>query len=200
MNVTVIIAGILCGGMLVAAVFTLKDFKWSARSMARIGLVSGLTIVLYMIKLVPFPQGGGSSLLSILPIMILAVLFGRDEAMLSAIVVAFLKLMVAPPIYPMQIPLDYFGAMMAVPFVTLLGTTGTVRLLGGGIFAAVLSTFYSILSGVIFFGQYAPEGMHPWVYSTVYNVLGYGVEAALSVVVLILVMPVLKNRLQREVA
>lgn len=199
-NVTVVIAVALCVGMLVAAVLTLKDFKFTTRSLARIGVVSGVTIVLYMIKLVPFPQGGGCSLLSILPIMILAVIFGREEALLSAIVVAFLKLIVAPPFYPMQIPLDYFGAMMAVAFVTVFGRKTNLQLLAGAVFATALSAYYSILSGVIFFGQYAPEGMHPWLYSTVYNLLGYGVEAALSIIVLLVLVPLLKGRLNTEAA
>ena len=35
--------------------------------------------------------------------------------------------------------------------------------------AGSISTFVSIVSGVIFFGQYAPPGMNLWIYSIIYN-------------------------------
>ncbi|WP_459195573.1 energy-coupled thiamine transporter ThiT [Wukongibacter baidiensis] len=143
-------------------------------------------MVLYTIKLVPFPQGGGCSLLSILPIMLLSVLYGKKEALLSAIVVALLKIVVQPPYFVMQLPLDYFGAMMAVAYTPMFGTENKAKLALGASLAVMLSTFFSILSGTIFFGQFAPEGMNPWLYATIYNVTGYGVEASLSVLVLML--------------
>ncbi len=199
MSMAVIIAVFLCVGLFGVSLFTLKGFSWSVKSMTRIGVVSGVTIVLYMIKLVPFPQGGGCSLLSILPIMLLAVLYGKQEALFSAIVVALLKVVLAPPYFIMQLPLDYFGAMMAVAYVPMFGTDKKSKLLAGAITAAALSTFFSILSGTIFFGQYAPEGMNPWLYATVYNVLGYGVEASLSIVVLLLIAGKFKTKLTPEV-
>jgi len=156
--------------------------------------------VLYLIKLVPFPQGGGCSLLSILPIMMLAVLYGKQEALLSAIVVALLKVVIAPPYFVMQLPLDYFGAMMAIAYTPMFGTNSKIKLLAGATTAALASTFFSILSGTIFFGQYAPEGMNPWLYASVYNFLGYGVEAGLSIVVLLLIAGKFKAKLKPELA
>ncbi|WP_105614618.1 energy-coupled thiamine transporter ThiT [Vallitalea okinawensis] len=186
MNSAVIIAILLTSAVFFVSIRQLIGIQFNARLLTRVGLVSALTMVLYTIKLVPFPQGGGCSLLSILPIMLLAVLFGTEEALLSAIVVAFLKIIVQPPYFIMQLPLDYFGAMMAVAFVPMFGTKSKVKLgLGAGL-AVTLSTCFSILSGIIFFGEFAPEGMNTWLYSIVYNVTGYGVEAALSVLVLLL--------------
>lgn len=182
-----IMAWILTVAVFAFAGIRLAKFKWNTRSIARIGVVSGLTIVLYMIKLVPFPQGGGCSLLSILPIMILSVVFGMEEALICGIVVGLTKIVIAPPLFPMQIPLDYLGAMMAVGLTPMFGVDNPVKLFSGAVTASVISTFFSILSGIIFFGQFAPEGMNVWVYSTIYNVTGYGVEAALSIVVLMAV-------------
>ncbi len=179
-----IIAVILTIAVFAFAGIKLAKFKWNTRSIARIGVVSALTIVLYMIKLVPFPQGGGCSLLSILPIMILSVVFGMEEAIICGIVVGLTKIVIAPPYFPMQIPLDYLGAMMAIGLTPMFGVDSPVKLFSGALTATVISTFFSILSGIIFFGQFAPEGMNVWLYSTLYNVTGYGVEAALSLVVL----------------
>lgn len=184
MNVAIVLAVILTLAILVVSVIKLKSFKFGIKVMTRIGLVAAVTIVLYMIKLVPFPQGGGCSLLSILPIMMLSVLFGIEEGIVCAIVVASLKIVIQPPYYPLQLPLDYFGAMIAVAFTPIFGVDKKTKLLAGAIFATVLSTFFSVLSGVIFFGQFAPEGMDPWPYSIMYNFTGYGVEALLSIIVL----------------
>ena len=43
-----------------------------------------------------------------------------------------------------------------------------------------------VLSGVVYFGSYAPEGMSPWVYSLVYNLLTSGIEGAFSIAVVLL--------------
>ncbi|MBR2010054.1 MAG: energy-coupled thiamine transporter ThiT, partial [Peptococcaceae bacterium] len=52
--------------------------------------------------------------------------------------------------------------------------------------AVVLSVSCNIVSGAVYFGSYAPEGMNPWVYSIVYNLMSNGVEGALSILVLML--------------
>lgn len=52
--------------------------------------------------------------------------------------------------------------------------------------AVLLSVSCNILSGAIYFGSYAPEGMNPWIYSIVYNMMSNGLEGALSIFVLML--------------
>lgn len=165
----------------------LRGMKFDTKRVARIGIITALTLVLYMIKIVPFPQGGGCTLLSVLPIMVLSVLYGVEEALICAIVVGLTKIVIAPPYFPMQIPLDYLGGMIAIAFTPIFGVRSKGRLAAGAIFATLLSAFFSILSGVIFFGQFAPEGMNVWVYSAIYNLSGFGVEAALSIVALLFI-------------
>lgn len=184
MNLAVILSVILSLGILVATIKTLKEIKFDVRTISRIGVVAAITIVLYMIKIVPFPQGGGCSLLSILPIMILAVIFDTREALVCAIIVAFIKIVIQPPYYPMQIPLDYLGAMISVAFTPMFGTDKKSNLVTGALVASLLSISFSVLSGIIFFGEFAPKGTPVWIYSIVYNFLGYGVEALLSVIAL----------------
>lgn len=184
MDFVIILAVLFSVTIFIASIIKLKGVKLEAKSIARIGIVSAITIVLYMIKLVPFPQGGGCSLLSILPIMILSILFGMEEGILCAIVVASIKIIIQPPYYPLQLPLDYYGAMMAVAFTPLFGVDTKSKIIKGAIVASLVSTFFSVFSGTIFFGQFAPEGMNPFIYSLMYNFLGYGVEVSLSIVAL----------------
>jgi thiamine transporter len=97
MNFVIVLAVLFSVTIFIASMIKLKGVKLEAKSIARIGIVSAITIVLYMIKLVPFPQGGGCSLLSILPIMLLSILFGMEEGILCAIVVASIKIIIQPP-------------------------------------------------------------------------------------------------------
>jgi thiamine transporter len=54
-----------------------------------------------------------------------------------------------------------------------------------GYIAAVLGRFFfAVLSGVIFFGMYAPEGMNPLLYSISYNGFYLCAEGLLTLILL----------------
>jgi thiamine transporter len=76
------------------------------------------------------------------------------------------QLFVEPYIYhPAQVLLDYpiaFGALGLAGFFTNYALIGVA--------VAIFGRFIShLLSGVIFFAEYAPAGMSPVVYSAIYN-------------------------------
>ena len=187
MKIAVTLAIILTLVLFALSFKILKEFSFNTNSLARIGLMSAITIVLYMVKLVPFPQGGGFSFLSVLPIMILSTVFSIEEGLLCAIIVGTLKAVIQPPFFPLQLPLDYFGGMMAIAFTPIFGSSNRLKLVSGALVAGLLSIAFSILSGGIFFGQFAPEEMNPWMYSIGYNFLGYGVEVFLSIAILTII-------------
>ncbi len=180
----IILAVILTLGVLFSSIKVLRGYKFNPKSMTVIGIMAAITILLNLVKLVPFPQGGGFSLLSVLPIMILSIIYGMEEALLCAIIVAALQAILKPPFFPLQLPLDYFGSMMALAFTPMFGVVKKFNLTLGATLAGLLSIWFSVLSGVVFFGEFAPEGMNIWKYSIGYNFLGYGVEVLLSIIVL----------------
>ena len=54
-----------------------------------------------------------------------------------------------------------------------------------GYVVGVLGRFvFSTLSGVVFFGAYAPEGMNPWVYSSLYQGSYLGAEGIITLMIL----------------
>lgn len=122
MKIEIILSVILTLGIFVISTKKLKGFKVNTRGLTRIGIMAAITIVLYMIKLVPFPQGGGFSLLSVLPIMVLSITLGVEEAILCGIIVGGLKAILLPPIHPIQLALDYFCSMMVLGFTPIFGT------------------------------------------------------------------------------
>ncbi len=82
-------------------------------------------------------------------------------------------------VHPLQVLLDYpiaFGA---------LGLAGAFKKLPPlGVVVAIAGRFIShLLSGVIFFAQYAPEGQSPWLYSAIYNASYLLPELVVSLVV-----------------
>lgn len=184
MKIEIILSVILTVGIFGMSIKKLKGFKFNTKSLTRIGIMAAITIVLYMIKLVPFPQGGGFSLLSVLPIMVLSIVVGIEEAILCGIIVGGLKGVFLPPIHPIQLPLDYFCSMMVLGFAAIFGTDKKLQIILGASLVGLLSIICSVLSGVVFFWQFAPEGMNVWTYSIGYNFLGYGIEVLLSIIVL----------------
>ena len=65
-----------------------------------------------------------------------------------------------------------------------------------GYLVAIFGRFvFSFLSGVIFFGMYAPEGMNPAVYSAVYN--GSYIAAEGVITIILLMIPAVSNALKK---
>lgn len=94
---------------------------------------------------------------------------------------------------------------MLKSFVTTKGAwdDGSVRLTTSGVIAVVIVIIallvvavigryiFACISGVIFFGAYAPEGMNPLVYSLGYNA-SYLVPEAIVTLILVSLPPVAK--------
>jgi thiamine transporter len=79
--------------------------------------------------------------------------------------------------------LDYPLAFGALGFAGLLGGRKLGLIYGYliGLFSRYLC---AVLSGIIFFGQYAPEGFNAVTWSVYYNITYLGVEGALTIAVL----------------
>lgn len=184
MSLAVVLSIIFSLVFFIISIRSFKRMEFNVRVISRIAVVAALGIVLYMIKLVPFPQGGGFSLLSPVPIILLAILYGMDEALVCAVIVALVKIIIEPPYFPMQIPLDYLGSMVAISIAPMFGVDKKLNLVLGTTIALLISLFFNVLSGVVFFGEFAPEGMNLWKYSFIYNFSGSGVEALLSVILI----------------
>ena len=97
-------------------------------------------------------------------------------------------------IHPIQMLLDYPLAFGALAFAGLI-KSGKYGLISG--YAIGLSCRYlcAVLSGIIFFGQYSPEGFNAVTWSVYYNITYLGVEGALTVAVLFI--PSIRKSIER---
>lgn len=177
--ITIVILAVL---VLIAILGALKkeENKFDTRKMVYGGLCISLAFVLSYIRIFHWPQGGSITPASMLPLMIFASMFGVVPGIIAGIAYGFLQLVQDPFIvHWAQVLLDYPLAFAAI------GLSGLCKknLALGALIGGSGRMFFHFLSGVIFFGQYAPEGMSPYLYSISVNALLIGSETLICIVV-----------------
>ncbi|MBQ5675748.1 MAG: energy-coupled thiamine transporter ThiT [Lachnospiraceae bacterium] len=159
------------------AKLTTKQLVFSAMAIA-------LAVVCSMIKVMEMPMGGSITLLSMLFIVLIAYWYGPYAGIMTAVAYGLVQFVVEPIFYTVpQMLFDYplaFGALGLAGFFNKKRFGLQIGYLTGVIGRYVFAT----ISGVLFFGAYAPEGMHPLVYSLVYQASYIVPEAVLTLLIL----------------
>jgi thiamine transporter len=138
----------------------------STKVIAEIVAFVALASALSYVKIFSLPQGGSVTAGSMVPILWLALRRGPKIGIFSATVYGCVQLVIEPFIYhPAQVLLDY---PLAFGMLGLAGFFQKRPFLGVNVGIAGRFIMHFI-SGVVFFGSYAPEGMSPIVYSAIYN-------------------------------
>lgn len=173
--------------------------KISLRAITEIAVAVALAVIFNFIPLWKMPQGGSISL-EMLPILIIALRWGIKEGLLAGFVYGLLQLAFNPYIiHPIQLIMDY-----PLPYM-FLGLAGifkeqvkkyqekkiNIYIILSLLIAGAFRLLTHILSGVVFFSQYAPEGSNVWIYSIVYN-SSYIIP---SLIVCYVVVAVLKKKI-----
>lgn len=168
-----------------------KEKKTDIRALTASALMVALATVLGMIKLFSMPQGGSVTLLSILPIAACGYLLGTRRGVMAGFCVGLINLIMGPyVIHPVQLLLDYPVAFGAVGIAGLLRDKSN-GLTKGYILGVIARYICAVLSGVIFFGEYAPEGFNAWTWSLWYNLTYLAAEAVITIIVINI--PAVKN-------
>ncbi|MCK8059460.1 MULTISPECIES: energy-coupled thiamine transporter ThiT [unclassified Fusibacter] len=168
------------------------------RMLVEAGIMIGLAYVLNLVKVFEMPQGGSVTAGSMIPILIFAFRWGIGPGFLAGGVFGLLQLALGGYIAtPVQALLDYPIAFAVLGLAGLFATSKEVKITGAfsGIILAMVARFAAhVVSGAVFFAEYAPEGINPWIYSMTYNGGYMGVEALISFVVIV----VLAKSIKRE--
>lgn len=160
---------------------------WNARLIAEVGVTIALASVLQMVKLWQMPQGGSITLGTMVPLFILAFRRGPVTGVIAGALYGIFDgwiLSGAKHFYhPVQVILDYplaFG---------LTGLAGFfARWPAFGVVVASLARYAShVVSGVVFFAQYAPKGQPVLLYSLGYNAFYLGPDFLIAIVLTLLV-------------
>lgn len=154
-----------------------KKLVFSAMSIA-------LGIVTSYIKVWEMPMGGSVTLLSMLFICLIGYWFGPKYGLVTGIAYGILQFILDP--YMVSLPQVLFDYPLAFGALGLSGFFGNKKYgLQIGYIVGVLGRFiFSTLSGVIFFAAYAPEGMNPWVYSSLYQGTYLGTEGIITLIII----------------
>lgn len=190
-NYIILIVSIVLLGLYI---WDVSGKKFNTKLIVLVGIFSGISYVLYLIQFIKYPQGGGISLFSMLPVMLLSLLCGRQAGLTAGMIFGLLKILNGFfVVHPAQFLLDYILSTMALGLAGTFGTDKKHKVILGCLFAVSLGVFINIVSGAVYFGEYAPEGMNVWWYSFIYNFSSAGVEGILTVIV-VAVLPLNKFR------
>lgn len=151
---------------LLVALLKIKQVRLSVSMTASSGLMLAMAVILTAFPFYRMPNGGSVTLGGMLPLFFISFAYGPEVGMLAGFAYSLMNLVMAPYIlHPVQVLFDY-----PLPFMAL-GLAGCFpRHHMAGITAAVaVRLFFHFLSGVVFFGSYAPAGTSIYLYSFLTN-------------------------------
>ena len=170
-------------------------------------MVALATVLMIISKLIPAPwlQGGSITLASMVPIITVGILFGTKWGVCASVSYAMLQMMFGfyPP--PTQ-TLLYFILVILLDYIFAFGALGLsgifYSLMGKRRFAIPVSAFVvttlryicHIMSGILIWGVYAPEGQSVLSYSLVYNGTYMVPEIIITTIVLAIIATNAKNK------
>lgn len=187
---TLIVIVLLFVGILISG----RGKKADTKAMVTSAVLVALAIALNQVILFRMPQGGSITAFSMLPIVVCAYFFGVRRGLMAGMCVGLIDLIFNPyVIHPIQMLLDYPLAYGALAFAGLMRTK-KFGLISGYIIGVLCRYFCAVLSGVIFFGQFAPEGFNAFTWSIYYNITYLGIEGVMTVIVLCI--PAVRNTIE----
>ena len=139
---------------------------FSVRVIAEAAVMVALATVLSYLKVFHMPQGGSVTAGSMVPLLWISLRRGPKVGIVTCLIYGLLQFVLEPfAVHPIQVALDYplaFGALGLAGFLRNHPILGVAVGIGGRF-------LMHFLSGMVFFGIYAPPGVHPAIYSAIYN-------------------------------
>ncbi len=171
-------AGVLLVVVIALAFILDKDKSgFNTRSITLAGICIAMSFCLSYVKFIKLPQGGSITLVSMLPIMLFAYLYGPKKGLLIGFIYGTLQAVQDPFIvHPAQFLLDYSVGYTMVGFAGVfklktLNKLPQIQFVLGATLAGILRFASQTLSGVFAFGAYAFDAgaTNLWAYSLAYN-------------------------------
>lgn len=167
--------------IILLVLLNVKKIKLTPRLMTQIGLALALATILNMFKITELPSGGAITPGAMIPIILVALLYGPEVGFLTGFLYGLISLVLGPYIlHPVQVLFDYPLPFMALG---LAGYFKNKKLLGT--LVAIIGRFiFHFISGIVFWGANAPDTMSPYLYSLVYNGIYLGANAIICIVII----------------
>lgn len=173
--------------LLIYGVLKIRKIKITTRMITLIGISIAAATVLQFITVLKLPQGGSVTAGSMVPIILIALFYGPEVGILTGFLFGIINFIVSPfAMHPVQVLFDYPLPFMAIGIVGYFRSLNIKGILIGVTFAMFARFACHFISGVVFFGSYAPEGTSAYLYSLLYNGSYMGVETIISCVIIAL--------------
>ena len=184
---TNVLAAVFAAGYLVFTLWTCRGFRFTTRTLCYGAIATAMTAVLSCIY-IPLPTGASITMGSWLPLMVLAVCVDCRLAMLCGLVLGMVTPFLLPGwtlVHWTQYFLEYLVIFSCMGYAGIFHSTKKSKILQGALIAIALRFTAQVLSGVIFFGQYAWEGFGAWGYSLLFHLSGKVPEGILTILVIL---------------
>ncbi len=152
-------------------------------------MMIALSVILgEFVKIFEMPMGGSVTLGGMVPLFLFAFRWGGKQGMIAGAVYGMLDLLIGySTMHPAAIILDYPLAFSMIGLAGLFRRTPAGYI--SGILTGVIGRFIChVVSGVIFYASYAPEGQAPLVYSILYNGTFLGPELVITIILTLVIL------------
>ena len=164
----------------------MRRIHFTTSMLINVALMLALTIILHQLRIFHMPQGGSVTLGAMVPLLFLTYRYGAGIGCLAGFLYGMINLMQdAFIVHPLQVLFDYPLPYMALAIAAAV--PGRIYL--GAALAFTTRFLCHYISGVVFFGSYAPPDTSPYLYSLVFNAT-YLVPEAVICLLLLRILPV----------
>ncbi|NLW23158.1 MAG: energy-coupled thiamine transporter ThiT [Tissierellia bacterium] len=169
--------------------------KWSTKMLVEAGIMVALSVLLSRIKVYEAPNGGSVTAGSMIPVLLFSMRWGVGPGLITGATFGLLKLILGGWVFtPVQAILEYPVAFASLGLAGVAMKSKDINKLSDYL-KVVLSVLLAIgtrfichfIAGVIFFAEYAPEGVSPWLYSAAYQATYLVPEFIVSAIILSLI-------------
>ncbi len=167
----------------------------NTKTMTRMGFLLALATLLSLIPAYKMLNGGSVTFGSMLPVVLIGYYYGPKYGLLGGFIYGLIQYVTGPYFFSVaQVIIDYGFAFTALGLGSFITTKSKYRLYIV-YFIGVLGRFiFACISGYVFFGEYAPEGVSTLYYTLTYNA-SYIVPEFL--ITLVIIIPVLKKYIDK---
>ncbi|AST91493.1 MULTISPECIES: energy-coupled thiamine transporter ThiT [Sutcliffiella] len=159
-------------------------------TMVEISMMAALAVILSYVKFGALWAYGGSISLIMVPIFVIAFRRGWKAGVVTGLLVGVINWLTGGyVVHPAQLILDYPLPFALLGFAAIFAVKGvTIRtIVVGMIFGTALRLISHFLSGVIWFGEYAPDGIPVVLYSIIYNLSYLVPEMLITIAILVII-------------
>jgi len=139
--------------------------------LAEAGVMIAAAQILSYVKIFEAPYGGSVTAGSMIPIIVFSLRWGVKYGLLAGTAYGILQFLLGGAIYSYHIVSILFDYVVAFGMLGLAGLfRSNIKGVFTGTFLGVAGRFIChVISGVVVWASYAPEGMNPLFYSIMYN-------------------------------